>query len=159
MSRPGWEDRPLWNRRDMDGAYVELDHPADVWLEVRADTLPTLFEHALYAFYRQVVDLDGVRPTREVRLEADGESVEDCLRALLTEALFLLETEGFLAAGAHVCTCDAEGPRMRVTVHLWGETADRARHSLLAEVKAVTYHRLTVDSTPAGWRATVLLDV
>ncbi len=144
----------------MNGVYVELDHPADVWLEVRADTLPALFEHALYAFYRQVVELDGVHPAREVDLEAEGDSVEDCLRALLAEALFLLETKGFLAAGAFVRACDTKGPRVHVTVHLWGETADRARHSLLAEVKAVTYHRLTVTSTPeGGWRATVLLDV
>ena len=82
----------------MSGAYAELDHPADVWLEVRAPDLPQLFENALYAFYRQIVDLETVRPRREVALDAAGDSVESALRALLAEALFRFETDGFLAA-------------------------------------------------------------
>ena len=50
--------------------------------------------------------------------------------------------------------------RVQVTAHLHGETIDKRRHTLLTEVKAVTYHRLTVDRTPeGGWRATVLFDV
>ncbi len=49
---------------------------------------------------------------------------------------------------------------LRATARLWGESADRSRHALLAEVKAVTYHQLTASRTPeGGWRATVLFDV
>ena len=37
----------------MSGAYVELEHPADLFLEIRAPDLPTLFGNALYALYDQ----------------------------------------------------------------------------------------------------------
>lgn len=48
----------------------------------------------------------------------------------------------------------------QVRAELWGESLDRERHELLAEVKAVTYHRLQAEAHPAGsWRAAVLLDV
>jgi len=157
----------------MDGAYVELEHPADVWLEVRAPDLAGLFENALYALYSQIVDVGDVRPARAVTLASSGGSPDDALRALLAEALFLFETEGFLAAGARVeidegvtgaerRTRRSADPaaRLRATAHIWGESADRDRHLLLAEVKAVTYHRLSVERTAdGGWRATVLLDV
>jgi len=47
-----------------------------------------------------------------------------------------------------------------VTAHLDGETLDRRRHTLLTEVKAVTYHQLAVETVPeGGWRATLLFDV
>jgi SHS2 domain-containing protein len=40
-----------------------------------------------------------------------------------------------------------------------GEPLDPGRHHLHGEVKAVTWHGLTVEPTDAGWRAWVLLDV
>jgi SHS2 domain-containing protein len=143
----------------MSRAYTELDHPADIWLAVNGEDLGELFEHGLYAFFRQIADLDEVEPQREVLLATRGESVETALRALLAEALFLFETEAFLAAGARV-TVTPDGPALEVSARLWGESADRGRHSLSAEVKAVTYHQLTAGRTAhGGWRATVLLDV
>lgn len=158
----------------MSGAYVELEHPADVWLQVRAPGLPGLLENALYAFYSQIVDLRDVVPERAVTLISSGDSPDEVLRALLAEALFRFETEGFLAAGARVeidesaadgargadAAAERRAPRLRAAARVWGESADRGRHSLLAEVKAVTYHRLSVEQTAdGGWRATVLLDV
>jgi SHS2 domain-containing protein len=170
----------------MSGACAELDHPADIWLEIMGPDLPQLFENALYAFYRQIVDVKTIAPDCEVAIEAVGNSVESALRALLAEALFRFETEGFLAAGAAV-TVEPAGrasppadsaagvapgpeatpervasaaPGLRATARLWGERADRSRHELLAEVKAVTYHQLTATQLPeGGWRATVLFDV
>jgi SHS2 domain-containing protein len=148
----------------MSGACAELDHPADIWLEIKGPDLPRLFENALYAFYRQVVDLRTVKPDREVMLEATGDSVESTLRALLSEALFHFETEGFLAAGATVDVAQGPSvtgtPTLTAAARLWGERADGSRHELLAEVNAVTYHQLTATRTPeGGWRATVLFDV
>jgi len=40
-----------------------------------------------------------------------------------------------------------------------GETIDRGRHALLADVKAVTLYRLAVEESTEGWRAVVVLDV
>lgn len=152
------EEATLWTVRDMTGAYIELDHPADLFLEVRGADLRELFENALYAFYHHVTDLGSVVPEREIMLDVRGSSVEDALRELLSEALFRFETEGLLAATARVCV--EREPFIRVQARLRGETAERGRHSLLAEVKAVTYHRLTATESPdGGWRATVLLDV
>jgi SHS2 domain-containing protein len=40
-----------------------------------------------------------------------------------------------------------------------GEPLDPARHRLLADVKAVTLHRLRVERTVRGWEASVVLDI
>jgi SHS2 domain-containing protein len=42
---------------------------------------------------------------------------------------------------------------------LRGDRADGQRHTLLHEVKAVTYHHLAVERSDEGWRATVLFDL
>jgi SHS2 domain-containing protein len=40
-----------------------------------------------------------------------------------------------------------------------GEKYDKARHRAGTYIKAVTYHQLSVQRTPEGWKATVYLDV
>jgi SHS2 domain-containing protein len=150
----------LWTARDMSGAYAELEHPADLFLEIRARNLPELFENALFAFYDQVADLRGMAADRELLIEASGPSVPETLRNLLTEVLYHFDTEGFVGAAATVNVESTDASGLRVVAHVFGHPADRAHNALLTEVKAITYHRL--EATPeagGGWRATVLLDV
>ena len=47
-----------------------------------------------------------------------------------------------------------------VVADLKGDILSRERHTVLSEVKAVTYHQLKAEQLPDGdWRATVLFDV
>lgn len=140
----------------MTGAYVELEHTADVFLEVAGEDLPALLEHALYAFYDTVCELGRVERSETRVLEARGVAPADLLRALLTEALFELDVSGFLAAVADVSLEEPDWAR----AVLWGESLDRSRHDIRLEVKAVTYHQLSAEQAPDGrWVARVILDV
>jgi SHS2 domain-containing protein len=161
----------------MSGAYVELEHPADLFLEIRAPDLPALFENALYALYDHVVELPGVTPRQEMLLDVWAPSAAEALRRLLAEALYHFDTEGFVGAAAGIEVDPAAPPDRgtpgdsgdtaataamgtRVKARVFGEKADKSRHTFLSEVKAVTYHRLQVwHSGVGGWRATVLFDL
>jgi SHS2 domain-containing protein len=169
--------RPAWVSRERVGVYQELEHPADLLLQITGPDLAALFENALFAFYDQVAELGGFRADSEVVITVWGASPSDGLRELLNEALFRFETERFVAVGAQVTiesttfregTEPAEGkgwadPRVgavTAVARLWGENATRDRHTLGAEIKAVTYHRLALERTPDGtYRVTVLFDV
>lgn len=188
----------------MSAAVRELEHPADIFLEIRGRDPDELFENALYALYSQMVDLAAVGDNQGLVVRVQGSSLEDALRALLAEALYRFETQGFAAGKAKVKVrvkvsvpgdrtgassgtanagggptqgSDGAGPaagegvantvidastgrgRVKVTANLWGGRPV-SRDSVLTEVKAVTYHRLSVLRDPAGlWRATVLFDV
>ena len=154
-------ERPRhWDTGARDEAYAELKHPADLFVEIWGEDLSALFGNALFALYDQMVELEGLGAERTETIEVCGPDSEETLRSLLSEALYIFAAEGFVANAARLDVRTAsEGP-LQVTAHLWGETLDRRRHTLLAEVKAVTYHQLTVGRTAeGGWRATVLFDV
>lgn len=139
----------------MASACRELEHTADVFLEVRAPNLPTLLEHGLYALYATMVDPHGVEPRESRLLQAQGETPADLLRALLAEALFEFAVSGFLGAAA-----DVEVSDHLARAEVWGERLDRRRHELELEVKAVTYHQLAAAQEPAGeWVGRFILDV
>lgn len=157
----------LWTSLDMSGTFTELEHPADLLLEIRGGDVERLFENSLYALYSQIADLSAVPEQRSLTLDAHGPSVPEALRALLAEALYRFDVEGFVATRARVTVRGWRGPaeaaraadQVSATAQTWGGDA-RPSGALLAEVKAVTYHRLAVTQLPTGaWQATVLFDV
>lgn len=144
----------------MSGAFLELEHPADIFLEIRGDTMEQLFENSLYGLYSHVVEIGGVEPAETRELVGVGTSAAETMRSLLAEALFMFDTEGFVGASGQVKFDRADSGHMKVVARLWGEKLDPYRHLPLAEVKAITYHQLSAEQVDGeGWRATVLLDV
>jgi protein archease len=169
-----------WRREGRTDAYRELEHPADLFLEIYGGNPPELLENALFAFYDHVAEIQGFDTRRELTLRVREPSLGGALRSLMSEALYFFDTERFVAVGGEVeiepaaaSTGERSAPASwtaavdpiaasdwQVVARLWGENADRDRHILLSEVKAVTYHRLAVErAADGGWRATVLLDV
>lgn len=149
-----------WTAEARQEAYKELDHPADILLEIWGSDLSELFENALFALYDQVAELEGFDTTHRETIAVHGADPAQALRSLLAEALYRFSTEGFVASRAEVGVETSPEDETQVTAHLNGEILDRRRHTLLSEVKAVTYHQLAVERAPeGGWMATVLFDV
>jgi SHS2 domain-containing protein len=133
----------------------EFAHTADVGFEVEATTLPALFERAALGLAATIADLDGVvaRERRTVAVRADDRTA--LLHDFLHAILLLAQVDGFLISAVEV----QEADETAVHAVVLGEPLDSGRHRLHGEVKAVTWHGLTVEPANAGWRAWVLLDV
>jgi SHS2 domain-containing protein len=93
------------------------------------------------------------RVTREVSLTSvDREAL---LVDWLNHLLYLFDLDGFLGRDFQVESLTSEGLKARVT----GENFDPARHPALTEVKAATFHQLSIVPVEDGWEATVVLDL
>jgi SHS2 domain-containing protein len=136
--------------------YRVLDHHADLYLEISGETLEDLFRNAAYALACEMVDGPLPEPTlapRHVALEPA--QPELLLRAWLAELLFLSETERELYTEWHPAV--TEGGGLEASVR--GVPLESVAERLSGEIKAVTYHGLLVERTPAGYRAEVILDL
>ena len=135
-------------------AYEFFDHTADVGLRAFGGDLPELFTHAgrgLLAAIEPCVTSDTVCE-RVIRLDADDrqELLFVWLRELL--AAFVLDRVALDAyTFAHL-----DERRLEATCRGHACHADCPQSG--AEIKAVTYHQLTVEPTPHGWMAEVVLD-
>jgi SHS2 domain-containing protein len=150
-----WADDPRPDR------YRDLDHPADLWIEVRGDTLADLAGNALFALFDTLLETEGLDAERSVCVDVKDTGPAEALRALLAEALFLFDAEGFGATGAVVnAEMRLEPPLTQMHAELWGQDLPPSYPGLRTEVKAVTHHRLLVESDPdRGWTASLLFDV
>jgi SHS2 domain-containing protein len=141
--------------RDEEPLFRELDHTADLAIEVDAESPAELFRRAGLALHQLMVAPEGIEP-REVRrevVEADG--WEDLFHDWLSKLLRLFLMGGFVA-----CRIDVDAISARkIDSRLHGETLDLGRHSFLTEIKAVTYHELSVERIGERWRARVIFDI
>jgi len=134
--------------------FTEFDHTGDVGIEVGAASRPALFGCALVAMARLMVAGDAIRAleTRTVSVSANNDI--DLIHHLLSAALNLFLVDEFIWRDASVVATGGG-----LTAQLAGETFDRLRHELRGEIKAVTYHQLSVSQHKTGdWRARIIFD-
>ncbi len=138
------------------GGFQVIEHTADTGIESWGRTLAEAFEHAARGLYALMVDLDRVEPRETREVDATAPDLERLLVAWLTELLFLTESEDVVFS-----SFDVEVERERCALHaqISGEPLDPDRHDAAYDVKAVTYHGLSVVEEPAGWRCRVIVDV
>jgi SHS2 domain-containing protein len=91
---------------------------------------------------------------QEKRINLDGREHDLLLFDWLSELLYVFETEHLLLTQFDV-RLDETG----LHAICRGEPADRSRHELDHEVKAITYHGLLVRREPDGWLAEVIVDI
>jgi SHS2 domain-containing protein len=132
-----------------------LEHTADIGFEAFGASREELFANAAGALINLVVDLDTIRPSRELIVKAEGSTSPDLLVNWLSEVLYLHDAEGWLFRDFTV----QELGEKAITATARGEKFDRGRHQAKLLVKAVTYHQLALEETPQGWRARVYVDI
>jgi SHS2 domain-containing protein len=135
--------------------YEVFEHTADLGLRVTAADPDTLFAEAAQALFAVIVDdLATVQPRQAHAVQLAGKDLAYLLFDWLNELLYQFEVGHRLFSRFEVQVTD-DG----LSGTAWGEPRDPARHRLGHEVKAITYHGLTVEPTADGWLAEVILDI
>jgi SHS2 domain-containing protein len=139
--------------------FETFDHTADLGLRVAADSLDELFAEAAAGLTSLIVaDVGSVQPTQQRTLEISAPDLEYLYFDWLSELLYLFESEGWLSADAQV---EISENSLRGTVH--GEMFCEKRHQRSHEVKAITYHGLSVAAQEIDgksiWSAEAIVDI
>lgn len=135
--------------------YSSFEHTADIGLDVSAESREVLFAEAARGLLSILVeDPAMVRPEQEVTISVAGSDLEYLLFDWLDELLFRFETARLL-----LCEFEVRFHDEGITVSARGETFQSERHRLAHEVKAITYHQLSVQQTAEGWQARFIVDI
>ena len=135
--------------------YEIFEHTADLGLRMKAADLNSLFAEAGRALFSVIVaNLDDVQPRHQVRFRIEGSELDYLLLDWLTELLFTFDSQRLLLNDFGV-RIDQDG----LDGLARGEMIDASRHKLEHEVKAITYHNLSVVRTDDGWESEVIVDI
>jgi len=139
--------------------YLEEIATADVAFEAWGATKEEAFLAAADATLNTMVEEIGtVAPGERRVFSLAADSLDLLLFELLQELVYHKDADRLLLRVRDL-RIEETGSGYRLHADASGETIDPEKHTLLADVKAVTLHRLSVEQTSAGWRAVVVLDV
>ncbi|MFN8640684.1 MAG: archease [Candidatus Binatia bacterium] len=140
-------------------AWIEDGVTSDVTFHAWGATLDAAFAAAVDATTAAMVaELDSVRALQRHAVAVEADALDLLLLRLLDEVIYLKDTAVLLlrVEAVHV---DDRGQPLRATASLAGEPIDRARHQLVADVKAVTWYDLRVERSGDAWHVHATLDV
>lgn len=139
-------------------SYRLLDHTGDLGIQTRAATLDGLFVECLRAQTDCLTRLDRVEPRQSRKVSLTAPELPMLLVDFLSELIYLYETQGLVFANGELEIAEKAG-KWSLDGRVTGETFEIERHGLKTLLKAVTYHRLVVRPTTAGWQARVIFDI
>jgi SHS2 domain-containing protein len=134
--------------------FREFEHTGDTGIELTAATRGELFRHAVLALAALLVDTGGIQTAEERAVSVEAGSDVDLMHDLLSELLYIFTAEGFIW---HEASVTEDGRSLKVL--LCGEPFTPSRHPFYGEIKAVTYHQLTVNGSPEGWYGRIIFDL
>ena len=135
--------------------YEFINHTADIGIKIWGESLKELFENAAYALFDIIAELNKVKAENFIEVKIEGEKIDELLADWLRDLLYKFNGKGYLLKKFKVERISEKG----LEAEVGGEKLDLARHSLKREVKAVTYHGLTVKRRDKRWEAQVIFDV
>lgn len=132
---------------------------ADVALEAEGRTLVELFGQAALALTNTMVkNPEKIEQAVSRAFDIKAEDREMLLFNFLQELIFLKDAELLLFNRFDLRISQRDSAWiLEATVK--GEKIAPERHELLADVKAVSFHKFSVLKTARGWKASVILDV
>lgn len=127
--------------------YRWVDHTAELELQLESETAAGVLGDALAAF-AELVGGAGAE-TAERLVEVDAPDLDALLVSWLDELVYLADRDAFVPHSADIAI---SGTHVRAVV---SGTIGRPRPL----VKAVTYHRASLEPVDGSWRGRVVLDV
>ena len=132
--------------------YETFPHTADIGLRVESPTLRGLFIESAEALYSVMVGHTDGTPAGPRRLSVDGSDIALLLFDWLSELLYLFDTE-LVSLTDIVVDLGPDG------LSAQGAARTVEPSQVVREVKAITYHGLTVVEENGRWRAELVVDI
>ncbi|MGV8057668.1 MAG: archease [Smithellaceae bacterium] len=145
--------------------YKVFNHTADIGCEIFGKTRKELFANSVTALFGLILERSDDHRQKSTMTIKDhpeekeiiiaGNDLEDLLINFLREVLYLFNGQRWV-----ITSCDPlEINRNHCVARLSGEPYNLKKHKVTMEIKAVTYHGLSIQKTRKGWKARVIFDV
>ena len=132
-----------------------LEHPSDLGIEAYGPTIGEAFEQAALGLMAVIADTDTIDAVDEREVIVEAQDYENLVVRWLSEILYLYDGEDFLLKEAKV---ESIAPK-KLSGRLSGEKYQAGKHTLKLDVKAVTYHQLSIMTCNGATTIRVFLDI
>jgi SHS2 domain-containing protein len=129
-----------------------IEHTADIGLIAKADTFTHTLDELALAMFELMLDIKKVEPKYKINIKINYENLEELVVDFLSELIYQFDANHFVP-----CTIKTKIGNKELNVSLTGEKYDRKKHGSKLEIKAATYHMLSID--PLNNEIKILFDI
>jgi SHS2 domain-containing protein len=137
-----------------DVGWTLLDHTADIRMAVHGSSVGELFLNAAQGFTSLLTRESRGLPDTDLEFSLEADNIEELLVDWLRELLFHHETRGFILVSTDI----KELSETTLKAKLTGRTRGPEEEPEI-EIKAVTYHGLSVHKNDTGYDVTIVFDI
>ena len=124
--------------------YELIDHTADVGVKAYGSSVSEAFSNAAKAMFDLMTDESEIDEIGEFTIELDAPDLEQLLVDWLSELLYIHDVDGLVFSRFEISL-----NKTHLSAKIFGESFNINKHKIGIEIKAVTYHMLTVqENTP-----------
>lgn len=139
----------------MDRRFEITDHTADIGITAYGKDFGELMANAAYGLLTLIVEPETVNSTITRKIELEERDDIALLVEWLNTLLYELDVNRLLFKEFDIVVSG----ETRLSAVCRGEKLDRARHSLKREVKAATYHNLSIIKEKGIYSASIIFDI
>jgi SHS2 domain-containing protein len=139
--------------------YQLTNHTADIGIRLKNKTLSGLFEDAAFALLDIICDTTKVKPAFGRTISVEAINDEELLNLFLSVLLQEFTVKNNLIKKTQVTEIRAVTSGRKLSAVISGQTYNPKCHTIKAEIKAVTFHNLSIKKTETGYTAEVVFDV
>ena len=139
--------------------FHEIDHTADMGLEITGDTTEALFANALHGMYHLLLGNLKISDKNKKLLHIQERTLPELFVTWLSEINFLLMVDNFFVGRIVSLSIYTDNKKQILHALLRGDDDLQYKRHMQTEIKAVTYHGLSVIETKYGYRARVIFDI
>lgn len=135
--------------------YKLIDHTADFGLHVFGTEPKDLFANAAHALFDVITEIGSLTGLGAENIQVTGDDWPDLMVNWLRELLFFWSGREMLVKMVDILSISEHELFAKVKFDPYNPD----KHTIKAEIKAVTYHQIQVESGSSGWEAKIIFDV
>ena len=139
----------------MDRRFELIDHTADIGVTAYGKDLAELLANAACGMLSLIVDTQTVNSTLTRKIELEGQDDIALLVVWLNTLLYELDVNRLLFKEFDIAVLGNTG----LSAVCRGERLDLTKHRLIREVKAATYHNLSIVKEKGIYSAGIIFDI
>lgn len=135
--------------------YEQIEHTGDIGIKIFGKSVIELFKNAAFGLFDIMIDTSGIGTRIMTNIEIAGDNPEELLVNWLSELNYLFITEDIVFTKFDILRF-AEN---EISANVFGDKYDPRKKQVKTEIKAVTYHEISVKKVKDEWQAQVIFDI
>lgn len=137
--------------------YLENEATADLAIVARGKTLKKAFENSAKAVSNAIVDVDSVDGQEMKFVNKKAKNITSLLYDFLEEIIFYLDTESLVFSKIEIKDFDEKNNELSAVFN--GEVFDKKKHIPKNNVKAITYHEMSIKKKQDFFEIKFIVDL